>query len=116
MYLLLGYSVAVDGLADTNKSDDAESQGQTVQDTINGTSLQEHRHIILFLELFLSLDDLLRHTGVRGVGAGDQLRLARGWTRVGNSRHVRGVVLNGWGLHSLQSNGSHGEKWGLQVG
>ena len=116
MYLLLGYSVGVDGVADTKEPNDAESHGQTVQDTIGGTSLQEHGDIILFLELFLSLDDLLRHTSVRSVGAGDQLSLARSWARLSNSRHVRSVVLDGRGLHSLQSNGCHGEQWALQVG
>lgn len=50
MYLLLGYSVGVDGVADTEEPNDAESHGQTVQDTISGTSLQEHGDIILFLK------------------------------------------------------------------
>lgn len=53
MYLLLGYSMGVDGVANTNKAHNAESHGQSVQDTIERASLQEHGHVIFFLELLL---------------------------------------------------------------
>ena len=49
MYLLLGYGVREDGVANASEANNAESQGQAVQNTVQGTSLQEHGDIILLL-------------------------------------------------------------------